>query len=84
MRKLTTSVMAALFLVMLWGASAKAADVPDCCKQQQARCTDGKGFCRKVDCNRLLSTSYCSVVYYIFHHIVWFGQFATEPDPPIL
>lgn len=48
MRKLTTSAMAALFIVMLWGASAKAADVPDCCKQQQACCKDGKACCPKT------------------------------------
>jgi hypothetical protein len=49
MRKLTTSVMAALLVVMLWGASAKAADVPDCCKQQQACCKEGKSCCPKTE-----------------------------------
>ena len=38
-----------------------------------------RGFCRKVDYNRLLSTLYCSIVYYIFQHMVWLGNFATEP-----
>jgi hypothetical protein len=48
MRKLTSSVIATLFVVMLSGASAKAADVPDCCKQQQACCKDGKACCPKT------------------------------------
>jgi hypothetical protein len=52
MRKLTTAGMAALFLVMLWGASAKAAEVPDCCKQQQACCKDGKACCPKPQRSR--------------------------------
>src|SRR5262249_38791299 len=36
-------------------------------------------FCRKIDDNRLLPTSYCSVVYYIFHYMPWFRKFASEP-----
>lgn len=34
--------------------------------------------CRKVDYNILLSTLYCSVVYYNFHHIAWFKKFAID------
>jgi len=45
MRKLTSAVLAAVFMVMLWGVSVRAADVPDCCKQQQACCKDGKACC---------------------------------------
>jgi hypothetical protein len=48
MQKLTASVMAALFVVVLWGASVRAADAPDCCKQQQACCNDGKACCPKT------------------------------------
>ena len=47
MRKLLTAGMAALFVIVLWGTSVKAADVPDCCKQQQACCKDGKACCPK-------------------------------------
>jgi len=47
MRKLTSAVLAALFMVLLWGTSVRAADVPDCCKQQQACCKDGKACCPK-------------------------------------
>ena len=47
MRKLLVPVMAALFITMLWGASVKADEVPDCCKQQQACCKDGKACCPK-------------------------------------
>jgi FtsP/CotA-like multicopper oxidase with cupredoxin domain len=39
-------------------------------------------FCRKAGSNRLLSTLYCSIFYYVFQCVVWFENFATYMDRP--
>ena len=47
MSKLLYSVMVALFVSVLWGASAMGQEVPDCCKEKKACCQDGKECCPK-------------------------------------
>ena len=36
--------------------------------------------CRKVDSNNLLSNISGIFLAHAFHHMVWFGTFATEPE----
>jgi hypothetical protein len=45
MKKLLYPIMAALFVVVLWGANFMAQEAPECCKEQKACCQNGKECC---------------------------------------
>jgi hypothetical protein len=49
MRKLLYAVTAAMFVTVLWSASVKAADVPECCKQQKPCCQNKMPCCPKPE-----------------------------------
>ena len=47
MRKLIYVITTSVFVAVLWSASAKAADVPECCKQQKPCCQNKMPCCPK-------------------------------------
>ena len=49
MRNLLYVVTTTVFVSVLWGASVKAADVPDCCKQQKPCCQSNQPCCPKPE-----------------------------------